>query len=165
VLPKSANASAQIFSLYDSAKALQPAHERAYQAAVIMCLRCFNSSLRFEGAASPHESKECLPSIGPGAAGALDGTVLHWAAAPGQHRRWAGVPGGWQTDPADTRDAGAAGHWWLLQPGTVPGMCLCAASKPNSDISQEPFVDRAFQRALLTHLLSNLRGKRELLAS
>lgn len=39
-------------------------------------------------------------------AGALDGAQLHWAAAPGPHRGWGGVPGGWQTDPGDTRDAG-----------------------------------------------------------
>lgn len=38
--------------------------------------------------------------------GALDGAQLHWAAAPGPHRGWGGVPGGWQTEPADTRDAG-----------------------------------------------------------
>lgn len=43
----------------------------------------------------------CLPTTG-----ALDGTQLHWAAAPGPHRGWGGVPGGWQTEPTDTRDAG-----------------------------------------------------------
>lgn len=50
--------------------------------------------------------------------------MLHWAAAPGQHRRWAGVPGGWQTDPVDTRDAGAAGSQWLLQLAQC-GACVC----------------------------------------
>jgi len=38
--------------------------------------------------------------------GALEGAKLHWAAAPGPHRGWQGVPGGWTTEPENTRDAG-----------------------------------------------------------
>lgn len=43
--------------------------------------------------------------------GALEGAKLHWAAAPGPHRGWHGVPGGWITEPEHTTDAGVRLSW------------------------------------------------------
>ena len=38
--------------------------------------------------------------------GALDGLMLHWACAPRQGGAWQTIPGGWRTDPDNSRDAG-----------------------------------------------------------
>ena len=43
--------------------------------------------------------------------GALDGLMLHWACAPRQGGTWQNIPGGWRTDPDNSRDAGTDPAW------------------------------------------------------